>query len=139
MQNIDMFIQLASKYPVIYMDFKNEKEERAVVKVMEELYKLTGWNPDKGNPNTISNAVTSHREFVIANKMMQNFPLKEEYLTKVIDSLEESCKIAFNEIQRVCKAHPKTNEYFKTMFTMKPSDFKQECGSWKHKYLGEIK
>lgn len=139
MQNIEMFIQSASKYPAIYMDFKNEKEERAVVKVLEELYKLTGWNPDKGNPNTIANAVAIYREFTIANKMLSKYPVKEEYLSKVVDSLEESCKIALNEIQRVCKTHPKTNEYFKHTFTMKPSDFKQECGAWKHKYLGETK
>lgn len=137
MQNIEIFIQSASKYPVIYMDFKNEKEERAVVKVLEELYKLTGWNPDKGNPNTIANAVAIYREFIIVSKMLNKYPIKEEYLVKVLDSLEESCKIALNEIQRVCKAHPKTNEYFKNTFTMKPSNFKQECSAWKHKYLGE--
>ena len=87
MQNIEMFIQWSSKYPVIYMDFKNEKEERAVVKVLEELYKLTGWSPERGNPNTIANTVAVYREFVIASKMLNKYPVKEEYLVKELDSL----------------------------------------------------
>ena len=139
MQNIEIFIQNVSKYPVVYMDFKNEKEERAAIKVLEELYKLTGWDAEKGNPNTIGDVIASYREFVVATKMLTSFPVKEDYLNKVVDSLQEACKIAYNEMQRVCKKHEKTNAYFKNTFTMKPSNFKQECSQWKHKHLGETK
>lgn len=139
MQNIEKFIQLATQYPVFYMEFKNEKEERAVVKVLEELYALTGWDSDKGNVNTIAEARDAYRAFSVMKNILENYPVKSGYLNKTVDSLQESCKITFNEVQRVCKKHQKLSEYFKHTFTMKPSDFKQECSQWKYENLEDNK
>ena len=139
MQNIKKFIQLATQYPLLYLEFKNEKEERAVIKVLEEFYALTAWDSGKGNVNTIAEARDAFRTFYVMEKMKQSFPVKQEYCENMVDSLQESCKIAFNEIQMVRKKHQKLNDYFKHTFTMKPSDFKQECSQWKYDNLGDNK
>lgn len=129
MKKVNDFIQLLNQYPLLYVEVKNDKERKALENVLEELWMFNSW--DDKHPNTMANARNAFRDYEVLVAMMQDFEVKKEYCEKVVDSLEECCKIAFNEVGRVMKKHQKLNSHFKDTFKMRPSDFKREISKWK--------
>ena len=127
MEKVKQFLDKVVKYPMFELGALKDKEEKAIVPILEKLYKFNGWSQDK--PNTIAEFKAAYREFEVTQKVSEGFPIKKEYFTDVVEKLQTRAIECFNEVQNVMKQHQKLNEYFKG-FNLKASDFKQETNKF---------
>lgn len=136
MKKIEQFISSIQKYPVLWMEIKKDSEYRKIQEVLEELWKITGW--DNKNPNVIADAKLANWQLqVLLNMKAKGHKVKKEVIVNAIDDFELKLISAFEKIRDVCKKHQKLNEFFKTEFKVKNSDFKSELSKLKFDLYGK--
>ena len=134
MKKVIEFIELTSHYPLMHgIETKKKKELDDIEVILEELYKFVGWNPGKGDENTLYALRSAYRDYEIFLRMKQ-FPLKDTYVDKVFAELEKSLELAYDKFSEVMKKHQKLNSYFKENFKMKRSEMKAEISKEKYDY-----
>lgn len=138
MESIKKFLDLSERYPLVFgVEAKSEKEMKQLQRILEELYKFTGWEPEKGNPNTLAEFRSAYRDFevlVVMSSGELRKHIKPEYVEKVMSNLESTSEKAYNAFMEVMKKHQKLNAYFKDNFTMKKSDFKKEIRTFTYHF-----
>lgn len=125
MCKLQNWVDQVMKYPVMEIyggkDLAQSKEEKRVIAICEDVFKLTASKADEKIPKSEMSA--AWRELTVALKMKQEFPVRAEYIEVKKQAFVEVAKTLITLMEATYKKEPALKEYYES-WKLKASDIK---------------
>lgn len=125
MYDLQNWVSQVMKYPVMEIyggkDLAQSKEEKRVIAICEDVFKLTASKPDEKIPRSEMSA--AWRELTVTLRMAKDFPVKPEYIEAKKQAFFEAAKQLITLMDATYKKEPALKAYYET-WKRKTSDIK---------------
>lgn len=125
MSQLQKWVDQVMKYPVMEIyggkDLAQTKEEKRVIAICEDVFKLTASKPDEKIPKSEMSA--AWRELTVTLKMAETLPVKPEYIQDKKDTFLEAAKQLITLMESTYKKEPVLKVYYET-WKLKAADIK---------------
>lgn len=125
MYDLQSWVSQVMKYPVMEIyggkDLAQSKEEKRVIAICEDVFKLTASKPDEKIPRSEMSA--AWRELTVTLGMAKDFPVKPEYIEAKKQAFFEAAKQLITLMDTTYKKEPVLKAYYET-WKRKTSDIK---------------